>query len=48
MTDVRYIGGNPICDATAREQVEQIGGRLDAYEEIFTSSVSMLPQSIPT
>lgn len=40
MTDVKYIGGHPICDATAREQAEQVDDRLSAYEEIFTSDVS--------
>lgn len=45
MTDVKYISGHPICDVTAREQVEQIGGRLDAYEEIFTSDVGESVQS---
>lgn len=45
MTDVRYIGGNPICDATAREQVEQVDDRLSSYEDIFTADVSESVQS---
>lgn len=29
MTDVKYIGGNPVCDVTAREHIEQVNN--DVY-----------------